>query len=134
LKAVVDASVFVKLFLDEDGSEAARRLAREEHLLAPAFLRIECANVLATAVRQGRLPEAPAILAISSISRRLRLVDEAAYLLDAHSMSVLLRRSVYDCLYLALARREGASVNTADTKFFNAVMADGTYAGFIRLL
>ena len=46
MTVVVDASVALKWVIQEDGSEAAEALLRQEPLLAPDLLIVECANVL----------------------------------------------------------------------------------------
>lgn len=44
---------------------------------------------------------------------------------DAVRLALVLDRPVYDCVYLALAHRIGATVVTADLRFANAVMPTG---------
>jgi predicted nucleic acid-binding protein len=41
---------------------------------------------------------------------------------------------IYDCLYLALAIREGTYVVTADSRFANALSKHPTLSGSVRLL
>lgn len=135
MTVVIDASVAAKWFLEEPGSDQARRLAEQSRLVAPDFLRVECANVLVTAVRMGRQTAEGARRALLSMSdREIRFVPDGPHLQDAQALALSLGRSVYDCLYLAVARAEGASLVTADRRFFDAVSAERSYLASVTLL
>ncbi len=94
---VVDASVGVKLFLDETGADEAERLfallGRDPpHVIAvPDLFFIECANVFRSRVHR-------------------RLMTAALDLALVHGLSV------YDATYTALADRLGVPLVTADGK------------------
>ena len=131
---VVDASVALKWVLDEPGAHAADALLDEE-LIAPALWLIEAANALWRRARKreitgdearerlGELFNAP--LTTTMIEDDLLAATELANSLD---------HPVYDCLYLALAVREGTHVVTADARFAAAVDRSATLKGTVRLL
>jgi len=135
LTLVVDASVALKWVLDEDGADRAKAvLSGDEALLAPDFLLLEAANVLATKVRRGLITAAGARNSLSGLREGLvRFAPSSTHLDRAHALAVELERSVYDSLYLALALAESAVLVTADGRFAQAV-ARSTYAGSAREL
>ena len=132
---VVDASVAVKWLLPEPGRENALRLqdpAFELH--APAFLDVEVTNILWKSCRQGRLTLADAETCLSDVPwwpvpRHL----DATLLQSAFDIAIQTARTVYDCLYLALATTLGVQMVTADEKFVNSLLAT-TYAKSVILL
>ena len=123
MRFVVDASVTVKLLVDEPGSDAARELAARDHELhAPRLMASEAANALWLKARRGQIerPDAGAALAWLR-DMPLRWHDDETVSADAVRLALNLDHPVYDCLYLALAHRIGATVVTADRRFVTAV-------------
>lgn len=116
---VVDSSVAVKLIVNEPGHEAAQgALAREGEWIAPDWLMIEIASALAQKVRLEGLAINQARRAYAAMSAFInRFVASEPMLLDAFALSVRLNHALYECLYLALAVREKATLLTADGKF-----------------
>lgn len=134
MKLVLDASVTLKWVLQEAGSQAAAGLISNT-LLAPEFLRLECANVLAQYERSGKLTAAEVTAGLATIDKA-GIVHTADRVLigAARRLAVELRRSVYDSLYLALALDESAVLVTADGRFAAAVEAVPAYANRLRRL
>ncbi len=120
---VLDASVVVQLFFAEEHSEAAERRVRHAgELLAPDLIWAEIANVIWKRHRRGDLSEDDA----QGIARQvralpLRITGAFDLLPDALTLAMQLDRSVYDCLYLALAVRTGSILLTADQRLANAL-------------
>ena len=115
---VVDASVVVKWFVPEIHSEAARRLLDLPHTyFAPDLLFAETANTVWKKIRRNELKPEHGRRLVADISRAAidavpcRLLAE-----DAHALAVATDRTVYDCLYLALARRLNTRMLTADDR------------------
>ena len=132
---IVDASVAIKWVVEEPGSEPARKLISEELLAAPELLFVECANVLRTLVRQGRLGVVPARQFLAAIDAvPIRGIPIRPHAATAHAIAVELSRSAYDSLYLAAALAERAVMVTADEAFARAAMAHPVYASAVRLL
>jgi predicted nucleic acid-binding protein len=115
-RTVIDASVAVKWVVDEPGSVQARELARDA-LIAPDLLYIECANVLWRKAVIGNLTKTAVTARLVRLSSSpVRIEPSASLLPAALEIALQLRHPVYDCLYLALARREEAPLITADER------------------
>lgn len=115
---VVDASVVVKWVVPEVLSdEAAQLLAGDEELIAPDLLEVEAANALWKKTMRRELSGREA-------DRALELMHESGLVLRptgpllprAVAIARRLAHPVYDCVYLALAEREGAPLVTADDR------------------
>jgi predicted nucleic acid-binding protein len=137
MKYVVDTSVMLKSMIPEvDSPKAIRR--RDEYnnvvhvLIAPDLFPGELCNVLMMAERRGRINpgEASAFL-VHSLQDLPRIFDSTPLLPRALVLALTYRQSVYDCLYVALAEREGCELVTADELLVKAVEAD--YPFVIRL-
>ena len=120
MKYVLDASVAIKWVIVEPDSNKATRM-REDYrnaihdLIAPESFAIECAYSLTKKRRQRLLPDARALwddimLDAPALTPILSLVDRA------FDISIQTRHNFYDCLYVALAEREGCELLTADAK------------------
>ena len=123
MRLVVDASVSVKLLVDEPDSDAARELvASGQELHAPRLMASEVANALWRKARLDEIGRADAGAAIALLrDMPLHWNDDEAVTPDAVRLALALDRPVYDCVYLALAHRIGATVVTADRRFVTAV-------------
>jgi len=121
---VVDASVAIKWFIPERLSEAAGRLHQANHSLSvPAFFWLEIGNVLTKKIRRGELTgeEGDFILKELRQLRVQRHADERLFR-PAYALARQTQRSLYDCLYLALAEVIDGRVVTADRKFYTALV------------
>jgi predicted nucleic acid-binding protein len=113
---VVDASVAIKWFIPEIHSDAALRTQHRETLLhVPAFMVLELGNVLAKKIRRNELTRLPL----------QRHADDRLFA-AAYQLALDTRRSLYDCLYLALAEVIDGIMVTADHKFFTS-LTNGPY-------
>ncbi|MFM8552001.1 MAG: type II toxin-antitoxin system VapC family toxin [Nitrospiraceae bacterium] len=122
---VVDASVAIKWFIPERLSEAAGRLHQGRHSLSvPAFFWLEIGNVLAKKIRRGELIGAEGDFILKELRRvpLQRHADERLFR-PAYALAVQTQRSLYDCLYLALAEAVDGRLVTADRKFYAALIA-----------
>lgn len=122
---VVDTCVIVKWFLPEADSDRALALresfrAGTVNLLAPDLLLTEFANVLWKQRSSLGLDEAEKTLA-ELRAWGLDLVSSAKLLDDALTLAYEHRRTVYDALYLTLARERECDLITADERLYNAV-------------
>jgi predicted nucleic acid-binding protein len=119
VNVVVDASVAVAWFVAEDMSDTARQLASSRHgLLAPDFLLVELASSLARHALAGSVPRGFAGEAVRSLRRRqeVALLTTEPLIPQAVALAEELAHPIYDCLYLALAQREGAWLATFDRR------------------
>ena len=133
LACVLDANVAIKLFINQPDSDLARalfasRLARpaaQYHV--PDFFYAECTNVLA---RYVRLAEYPARTAHQNMARLmmqgLRIMPTVELLPAALDIAIVCGISGYDACYVALSKRTGTPLITADEKLVKA-MADHPY-------
>jgi predicted nucleic acid-binding protein len=121
-QVVVDASVAVKAVLPEEHQAAARLVLSTGRLLAPHLLWAEIGNTLWKRYRrrEASLEDVRGMLADV---RRLPVVTFAHWPLlpAALDLALSLDRTVYDCLYLALAEARNSVVVTADRRFHRAV-------------
>jgi predicted nucleic acid-binding protein len=129
---VLDASVAAKWFLPGAGetlaAEAAQVLeayaAGRLRLLVPNLFWPEIGNILWKAVRQGRLSRASAEEAITALQeRRFATAPTAPLLGDAFAIAAAHERTVYDCIYVALAVLANMPLVTADERLANALAA-----------
>jgi len=123
MRFVVDASVAVKWLVVEEDADVARELATSDHdLHAPRLMASEIANALWRKARMGQIERADAGAALAWLSDMpVRWNDDETVSADAVRLALALDYPVYDCVYLALAHRIGATVVTADGRFANAV-------------
>jgi len=136
MSVVVDASVVIKWFVPEAGSDAASRLlASDERLEAPDLLFAEIANVLWKKVLRGQLTRDESEQLVSDIENiAVGTTPCRALANDAHAIALITSRSVYDSMYVALALRLDTRVITADERFFRALQSFPGLAGSIELL
>jgi predicted nucleic acid-binding protein len=120
---VLDASVAVKPYLEEAGSEAATELlAGTARLLAPELIRLEVAGALCRRVRNNELNAADAEMRcqhwLAELNKGLfALTPDRDLLAEAVALSTKLKHALADCLYLAVAIRSHAPLVTADRAF-----------------
>jgi predicted nucleic acid-binding protein len=120
MKYVLDSSVALKWVLAEPDSGRAIRLRDEynasiHELLAPDFFIPEIANGVAVAERQGRITGGQAAIFFHDIIRNAPAIHPTPFLLiRAIEISLSTNQAVYDCIYVALAEREGCQMVSAD--------------------
>jgi predicted nucleic acid-binding protein len=134
MNVVIDSSVALKWVLPEDGSDVAMAL-RSQSLIAPSHWLVEAANVLWRYVRIGRFGIADAATLLQELAAAPVIsVSSPDDLFRALEIAAKLQHPVYDCLYLAVAMREGVQVVTADKRFLRACDRDTATKGRVRLL
>ena len=129
MRFVLDASVALKWVLPEADSPKAIRLRDEfrnqtHELLAPDIFPIELVHGLTRAERQGRIAIGDSGLHLADLLATLPDLHPCLpLLLRACELSSLLRIGAYDCLYVALAEREGCELVTADDRLVKTLAA-----------
>lgn len=123
MRFVVDASVAVKWLVAEEDADVADQLAASgQELHAPRLMASEVANVLWRKAQAGEIERADAGAAMALLTDMpVRWNDDETVSADAVRLALALDHPVYDCVYLALAHRIGATVVTADRRFVTAV-------------
>jgi predicted nucleic acid-binding protein len=126
---VVDASVAIKWFLPETRSQAALRLQHSNHRLhAPAFIMLELGNVLAKKIRRNELTQGEGKAILKDLKHiPFQQHSDMRLFRPAYTLALDTLRSLYDCLYLALAEVIDGRMVTADRKFYDALLK-GPYA------
>jgi predicted nucleic acid-binding protein len=120
---VLDASVAVKAYLDEVGSdEATAVLACGQKLLAPELIGVEVSAAICRRVRMGELEAEDARIRNQHWLERLQnglftLTPDRDLLSEAADLANQLKHALQDCLYLAVARRFDVPLITADRAF-----------------
>jgi predicted nucleic acid-binding protein len=121
---VVDASVAVKVYVPEIHSEAAIRFFSDGHeLIAPEFMLAEFGNILwKKSALLGELTEAETTTIVTA-AQELPLGYYYTISLLPHAMQIALatKRSVYDSLYIALAKLEACHFMTDDRKLYQSI-------------
>src|SRR5581483_6221483 len=122
MKYVLDASVALKWVLTEPDTPKALSLRvgfrqQQYELLVPDIFPVEVAHALTRAERRGLIkpPQASRLLA-DVLSTPIPQHPYQPLLPRAVAISSTFRCGVYDCLYIALAEREGCGLITADDK------------------
>lgn len=122
---VIDASVGVKLYIDEHGSEDAIALIedRAHDLAAPDLFAIEVSGAL---VRQANMTRLEAGIMRSRLASFAKLIDGGAIRMvrptgrrihDAANLAIDLGHPLKDCIYLALAQELNCDLVTCDARF-----------------
>jgi predicted nucleic acid-binding protein len=113
---VVDASIAAQWFANEPGSIVAARLLEEDRrLFAPDFMPIEAASAWWRKVCLGDMRAADLDQAIVGLlGLDIEFASAASLLARAARLAGEVRQSVYDCLYLALARERDCHLATDD--------------------
>jgi len=135
-KLVVDASVAIKWYVPEVGSEEASAiLQRDTTLLAPDLLVAELGNVIWKKVLRGELDPSEADEIIQSFVNSCPVDLRSSRLLvpAAVEVAVRLQHPVYDALYLTLAIAEDCPLVTADDRLRRA-LAGSPLEAFVRPL
>jgi predicted nucleic acid-binding protein len=85
---------------------------------------VEFANIIWKAVRLGRFPKVSAGAALASLREHNFPAVPSQKLLDgAFQIAAAFERTVYDCLYIALAVHPNAQFITADERLANSLAA-----------
>jgi predicted nucleic acid-binding protein len=129
---VLDASVAVKWAIPSteetltgESLQLLKRFTQGEiNFIVPDVFWAEVGNVLWKGVRQRRWPQALAERAASDIRKRnFFTVSSLELLAEALRIALANDRSVYDCLYVALAIQFKTEMITADERLANALAA-----------
>jgi predicted nucleic acid-binding protein len=129
---VVDASVGAKWCLPSFGEEFVYEAAsllegfklKQVRLIVPDLFWTEVANALWKAVRKNKLSLADASTSFSLLqATAIPTLPSTTFLPQALTIAGIHARTVYDCLYVALAVESSMEVITADERMANALAA-----------
>jgi predicted nucleic acid-binding protein len=122
---IVDASVAARWFVPALAWPSATVLLQTKQILiAPELVLAEVANAFWKAVGAGYMTPSEMQLAVAKLPNLFdALIPLHGLAGDAAESAIALRHPVYDCFYLALARRESAPLVTADKRLAAAAKA-----------
>ena len=130
IRLVVDASVGIKLFVDEEYSDKVHALFEQlasdipATLYVPDLFYIECANILLKYTRRfGRSLEDSRADLVDLGCLSLRVVPTAELMEDALLLAAEQNLTAYDACYAVLASRQALTLVTADKPLAKAVEA-----------
>lgn len=126
MKTVIDASVVLKWFLDEEDSDTALKI-RKKHLegklelCAPTLLVIEISNALCT---KPDVKEETVLSALKAFYyTKVKLCPITKKLIkESIRLSIERKITVYDSLYVSLAKVKGCNFLTADKRLYEKVI------------
>lgn len=130
MKYILDASVAVRWLLVEEGFEKAERLvlnARQgtDELIAPDLFLAECGHALFRSERKRDITFGEARRLLATLIHDLPDLRPSQFLVPrAAAVCQHLKKSFYDCIYIALAEHEQAQLVTADAKLVKAAQPD----------
>lgn len=130
LRFVVDASVGIKLFVDEEYSDQALTLFEQlaadtpAHLYVPDLFYIECTKILLKYTRRFGRPLEDSRADLADLGRlSLRVVSTAELMEDALLLAAEKNITANDACYAVLASRLDVSLVSADQPLVKAVGA-----------
>jgi predicted nucleic acid-binding protein len=133
VKIVVDASVAIGWYLDEDYAAEALALYRSQpEIHVPDFFYQEVANVFWKRARRGEIQRSDVddwldhLLSASMKTHQSRGLVQTAW-----NFAIGIGMTVYDAAYLAVARLENCAVVTADRALFRDARTAG-YRDLVR--
>jgi predicted nucleic acid-binding protein len=129
MKYVIDCSTAMKwVVMEPDRAKAI--LLRDDfrnglhELLAPDLFPVEIANALLVAERRKLIGPGDGAVCFADVMQTPPFIHAAApFLTRTYEIAHRYQRTVYDCLYVALAEREQCEFVTADIKLVNALQA-----------
>ena len=121
---VVDASVSLKWFIPEsDMAQALALLRSGRKLVAPEIIKHEVISGLVRRVRRDELSEGESRECIQDWLHALsheavHLIEDDDLLREASEIAFDIKHPLFDCIYLALAKRLDSPFVTADETLF----------------
>ncbi|MCJ7624595.1 MAG: type II toxin-antitoxin system VapC family toxin [Anaerolineaceae bacterium] len=131
-ECIVDASVGIKLFLEEDGSTQASQLFRQlaenprARFYVPDLFFVECANILWKYVRRFGYPAKNARQDVADLQAlALRTISTADLIALALELALTYGITAYDASYAALAQHRNLPLVTADESLISKLQKSG---------
>ena len=121
---VIDASVIAAAFFQEQFAEvAAALLASDRPLQVPDLVIAEVANVIWKRQRRNEIDDTEAVGLLADFrTLPLRITSSSELIEPALELALRTGRTVYDCLYLALAVKTKSIMVSADKRLVNALV------------
>lgn len=122
-RCVIDASVTASAFFREETSPMARALLTSGcEMFAPDLIYPEVGNVIWKRQSRNEIDEEEACALLSDVLvLPLKITPSSQLVESALKLALRTNRTVYDCLYLALAVQTNSTMVTGDKRFVNAL-------------
>ena len=128
LRCVMDASVGIKLFIEEEFSDKVQRLFAkltedpQAEIHVPDLFYIECANILLKYTRRFDRPLEDSLADIKDLGKlALKSTSTLELIEDALQLASEKKLTAYDACYAVLAQRLGLPLITADAPLAKSV-------------
>ena len=128
LRCVMDASVGIKLFIEEEFSDKVQRLFvklsedPQAEIHVPDLFYIECANILLKYTRRFDRPLEDSLADIRDLGKlALKTTSTLELIEDALQLASERNLTAYDACYAVLAQKLGLPLITADAPLAKAV-------------
>ena len=121
---VIDASALAAYVLREEGFEEVSEYLRRYRTISIDLVAKEVANAIIVALKRGRIDARSAERAFKALlimlNTIIELYPQRELLEDAFSIATSMGLTIYDSLYIALAKRMQALLLTKDRKQYEA--------------
>ena len=128
LRYVLDASVGIKLFIDEEFSDKVQRLFAklaedpQAEIHVPDLFYIECANILLKYTRRFNRPLEDALADLRDLNElALKVTWTSELIEDALLLASEMKLTAYDACYAVLAQKLDLPLVTADAPLAKAI-------------
>ena len=128
LRCVLDASVGIKLFVEEEFSEKVQKLFvklaedPQTEIHVPDLFYIECANILLKYTRRYKRPQKDSLADLKDLNKLALIVTSTSELIeDALHLASEKNLTAYDACYAVLARKLKLPLVTADAPLAKAI-------------
>jgi predicted nucleic acid-binding protein len=128
LRCVLDASVGIKLFVEEEFSEKVQKLFAklaedpQTEIHVPDLFYIECANILLKYTRRYKRSQADSFADLKDLNQLALIVTSTSELIeDALELASEKDLTAYDAGYAVLAQKLKLPLVTADAPLANAI-------------
>ncbi|BBG27882.1 type II toxin-antitoxin system VapC family toxin [Sulfuracidifex tepidarius] len=128
----IDSSTLVKLFSKEEGWEKVGEVIREGAVTLDLTIK-EVANALWKKVLRGEMSEDVSVKILSDLVKgeAIKIISQEEYLIDAFRIAIEEKITVYDALFISLAKTKGIELVTCDRKQYEAAVKEGLNASLL---
>ncbi|BFI74399.1 type II toxin-antitoxin system VapC family toxin [Sulfurisphaera ohwakuensis] len=129
---VIDSSTLVKFFSKEKGWEKVTEIISEGVATLDLAIK-EIASALWKKVIREEMDESVAIRILSDLLKKEAIitVNQDEYLVEAFKIATKYKITVYDALFIALAKSMKTELITSDKKQYDASLKEGIKSQFI---
>jgi predicted nucleic acid-binding protein len=130
---VLDASALARPVVHEPGADEVLRILGNNTVHCPDFVLTECTNVVWKSHVRGDIDAEEAMQRVLGLRRLPLTLHTTSDLLPATLMTAMRTgHAIYDCLYIALAEQEDATLVTDDTAQAEAARSLGVKVRMVR--